>query len=77
MARPDECTNYAKYVMWRAYLGEPNMAQWSIPENIIQNAVQMSWPHSQKLRQNQFFAWFPHCNYDVELEIASRFLFIF
>ena len=65
MARPDECTNYAKYVMWRAYLGEPNMAQWSIPEN------------SQKLRQNQFFAWFPHYNYDVELEIAGRFLFIF
>ena len=61
MARPDERTNYAKYVMWRAYLGEPNMTQWSVPE--ISSEMQFRCaevmsiePHSQKLRQNQFFA---------------------
>ena len=53
MARPDECTNYAKYDMWRAYLGEPNIAQWSIPENIIQNAVQMRWSNVNKTPESK------------------------
>ena len=32
--------NMAKYGIWPVYLGEPNMIEWGIPEQILQNAVQ-------------------------------------
>ena len=30
----------AKYGIWRAYFGEPNMVEWGIPEKIMQYAAQ-------------------------------------
>ena len=34
---------YAKCVLLDAFLGEPNMVKWGIPEMILQNAVQTHW----------------------------------
>ena len=33
---------YAKYAKY-AYLGDPDMVKWGIPEKILQNAVQTRW----------------------------------
>ena len=30
----------AKYGIWGAFLGAPNMVKWDVPEKILQNAVQ-------------------------------------
>ena len=40
------------------YLGAPNMVKWSVPEKILQNAVQTRrsiGPFSQKLQPNLIF----------------------
>ena len=34
------CPKYAKYGIWGAYLGAPNMVKWKVPGKILQNAVQ-------------------------------------
>ena len=43
----------AKYGIWRAYLGEPNMVKWGIPEKILQNAVQTRWPCVNRTPQSK------------------------
>ena len=30
---------YAKYGIWGAYAGAPNMVKWGVPGKILQNAV--------------------------------------
>ena len=35
---------YAKYGIWGAYLGVPNMVKQGVPEKILQSAVQKRWP---------------------------------
>ena len=34
---------YAKYGIWGAYAGAPNMVKWGVPGKILQNAVQARW----------------------------------
>ena len=36
-----EESSFAKYAYLGAYLSAPNMVKWGIPEEILQNAVQM------------------------------------
>ena len=45
--------NTAKYGIWRAYLGEPYMVKWGIPEKILQNAVQTRWPCVNRTPQSK------------------------
>ena len=74
-------TKYANYGIWGAYLGAPNMVKRGVPEKIVQNAVlrvdfASMGPPSQKLRPNQIFDWFPHCNYNIKLEMVVKMSFL-
>ena len=59
----------AKYGMWRAHLGKPNMVGWGIPELTMQNATQTP---SQKLLLHQILVRRPHCNFNVKLEFPDQ-----
>ena len=55
----------------------PNMVEWGIPEKIMDNAIQMSWPSvdmtpCQKLRPNLIFARFLHCNYKLGVKVSEH-----
>ena len=69
------------YLVEYAYLGAPNMVKRGVPKKILQNAVlrvdfASMGPPSQKLRPNQIFDRFPHCNYNVKLEMVVRMSFM-
>ena len=34
---------YAKYGIWGAYLGAPNMVKWDVPGKILQNTVKLNF----------------------------------
>ena len=62
----------AKY----AYSGAPNMVKWGVPEKILQMwlrrvVLRSIGPSSQKLWPNPIFGWFPHCNYNVKLQMGG------
>ena len=46
----------AKYGIWYADWGEPNMVEWDIPEKIMQNAAQTHLPWVDMTPQSKIIA---------------------
>ena len=64
-------TKYTKYGIW----GSPNMVKRGVPEKIVQNAV-LRVDFASMGPTSQIFDRFPHCNYNVKLEMVVRMSFM-